>query len=356
MKILNFINLTIIVVLLLSGIIGINDKEYLVKTFVIGLLLLPSTQLIIGIIWLVFYPEKKRILQYFYGVTIFISLLFITSLIFKNINKNEILEGIWIGFFGSIPIVLALYFSYILNKYAKTFSFLTAEWNDLALINYQIDPKILEKHVPKGTELDLWNNKCFISLIGFMFEDVQVLGVKVPYHVNFEEVNLRFYVKRFENGIWKRGAVFIKEIVPKHAITIVANTLYKEHYQTLPMRHSRTANEISKSFRYEWKKDNKWNFISISTAKNAIAIEKDSEAEFITEHYFGYTKYNEKKSIEYEVSHPRWNQLQVIAYEIDVNFENIYGIEFAFLHDLKPVSAFLAIGSKISIEGKKTIK
>ena len=235
-------------------------------------------------------------------------------------------------------------------------SFLTAEWNDLAMFNYEIDPKILESYVPKGTELDLWNGKCYISLIGFMFENVKVLGIKVPFHVNFEEVNLRFYVKRFENGIWKRGVVFVKEIVPKHAITIVANTLYNEHYQTLKMRHSRTQNETSKSFQYEWFKDAKWNSISMTTEKNAIPIESNSEAEFITEHYFGYTNYNKDKSIEYAVSHPRWEQLHVIESKIDVDFESIYGKNFKFLQDMKPISEFLAIGSKIAIEGKRTIR
>ena len=235
-------------------------------------------------------------------------------------------------------------------------SFLTAEWNDLALINYEINPKILENYVPKGTELDLWNGKCYLSLIGFMFENVKILGLKIPFHVNFEEVNLRFYVKRFEDGNWKRGVVFIKEIVPKHAITIVANTLYKEHYETLKMRHSRTQTATSKSFQYDWKKNNKWNSITMQTNKNALPIGENSEAEFITEHYFGYTKYNEKTTIEYEVRHPRWQQLEVTHYGIDVNFENIYGKHFNFLQQLKPTSAFLALGSKITIEGKKTIK
>jgi len=235
-------------------------------------------------------------------------------------------------------------------------SFLTAEWNDLAIFNYEIDPKILDNYVPKGTELDLWNGKCYISLIGFMFENVKVLGIKVPFHVNFEEVNLRFYVKRYEDGIWKRGVVFVKEIVPKHAITIVANTLYNEHYQTLKMRHSRTKNETSRSFLYEWFKDSKWNSISMTTDKNAIPIDVNSEAEFITEHYFGYTNYNKEKSIEYAVSHPRWEQLKVIESKIDVDFESIYGKDFKFLQELKPTSEFLSIGSKITIEGKKTIK
>lgn len=235
-------------------------------------------------------------------------------------------------------------------------SFLTAEWNDLAMFNYEIDPKILENYVPKGTELDLWNGKCYISLIGFMFENVKVLGIKVPFHVNFEEVNLRFYVKRYENGIWKRGVVFIKEIVPKHAVTIIANTLYNEHYQTLKMRHSRTENETSKRFQYEWFKDSKWNSITMTTEKNSITIEENSEAEFITEHYFGYTKFNKNKTIEYEVTHPSWKQLKVIDSNINVDFKSIYGEDFKFLQDLKPISTFLALGSKITIEGKKTIR
>ena len=235
-------------------------------------------------------------------------------------------------------------------------SFLTAEWNDLALINYEINPKLLESYVPIDTELDLWNGKCYLSLIGFMFENVKVLGIKVPFHINFEEVNLRFYVKRFENGNWRRGVVFVKEIVPKNAITIVANTLYNEHYQTLKMRHSRTENESSKSFQYEWKKGTKWNYITMKTSKETIAIEENSEAEFITEHYFGYTKFNETKTIEYEVTHPKWQQLEVIETKIDVDFNLVYGEDFMFLQDLKPTSTFLALGSKITIEGKKIIK
>ena len=235
-------------------------------------------------------------------------------------------------------------------------SFLKAEWNDLAIVNYEIDPEILTKFLPKGTELDLWNEKCFISLIGFMFENVKIVGIKIPFYINFEEVNLRFYVKRLDKGIWKRGVVFIKEIVPKHLITLVANALYKEHYETLKMRHSRTENESSKSFRYQWRKNEMWHSVSFETSKNPISIEANSEAEFITEHYFGYTKYDEKTTIEYEVTHPRWQQLKVQSYRVAVDFEKVYGKDFSFMQDLTPVSAFLAIGSKITIEGKKTIK
>ena len=124
-------------------------------------------------------------------------------------------------------------------------SFLKAEWNNLAMINYEVNPQILQKYVPTGTEIDFLNGKCYVSFIGFLFENVRVLGMKIPFHSDFEEVNLRFYVRRFENGVWKRGAVFISEIVPKYAISFVANTFYNEHYRTLPMKHTLKVNENS---------------------------------------------------------------------------------------------------------------
>ncbi|TRX35534.1 DUF2071 domain-containing protein [Flavobacterium sp. ZT3R18] len=235
-------------------------------------------------------------------------------------------------------------------------SFLTANWNNLALINYEIDAKILEEYLPNGTEIDYWDNKCYVSLVGFMFNNTKVLGMKIPFHINFEEVNLRFYVKRFENGEWKCGVVFIREIVPKAAITFIANSLYKEHYQTNKMKHSITKNDTSTTFVYQWKNDNKWNSIQLETKPNQTEIELNSEAEFITEHYFGYTKYDENTTFEYEVTHPRWLQLNVIDYKTDVDFKNNYGDAFAILQDAKPISAFLALGSKITVENKKTIK
>ena len=223
------------------------------------------------------------------------------------------------------------------------------------MINYEVNSQILEKYVPKGTEIDFFNGKCYVSFIGFLFENVRVLGMKIPFHSDFEEVNLRFYVRRFENGVWKRGAVFISEIVPKHAISFVANTFYNERYQTLPMKHTLKVHENSREFIYQWKIKNKWNKIHVKTNKNPIAIEVDSEAEFITEHYFGYTKINENATFEYQVTHPRWQQLEVINNTSEIDFEGVYGSEFAFIKELKPASVFLAIGSKITIEDKRKI-
>lgn len=234
-------------------------------------------------------------------------------------------------------------------------SFLIAQWNNLALFNYAINPEILEKYVPKGTELDLWNGKCYVSLVGFMFEDVKILGMKIPFHINFEEVNLRFYVKRIENGEWKRGVVFIKEIVPKRTLSFVANTVYKERYETQQMHHSVYKKNGSTEFVYQWKMQNKWQTIVVETEKNEVPIEVNSEAEFITEHYFGYTKVNAATTYEYEVKHPRWNQLNVTDSRVHVDFERVYGSEFGFLNNQQPTSVLLAVGSEVSVENKKKL-
>lgn len=234
-------------------------------------------------------------------------------------------------------------------------NFLKAEWKNLALFNYEVDAKILEKYVPVGTEIDFWNNKCYVSLVSFMFKNTKVLGIKVPFHVDFEEVNLRFYVKRFENGEWKRGVVFIKEIVPKRAITFIANTLYQEHYETQKMRHEIFEDDKTKTFIYQWRNKEKWNTIQLETKKDLKKIEIDSEAEFITEHYFGYTKIDDVTTFEYEVKHPRWEQLEVLNHTVDIDFRETYGHDFEFLKTSNPTSVFLAKGSKVRVENKQKI-
>jgi uncharacterized protein YqjF (DUF2071 family) len=234
-------------------------------------------------------------------------------------------------------------------------TFLTAEWRKLALANYVIDPKILEKYVPKGTELDIWEGKCFVSLVGFRFLNTKVKGIKVPFHVNFDEVNLRFYVKYLDENEWKRGVVFIKEIVPKPILSFVARTLYGEPYHTHPMKHEWKETETERFVSYSWK-TSEWNHFSVNAALKSVSINAGSEEEFITEHYWGYTKRSETKTSEYEVTHPRWEVYPVHSHSIQTNFEEVYGADFAILNTLVPNSVFLAEGSETSVKSGKKIR
>jgi len=235
-------------------------------------------------------------------------------------------------------------------------SFLAAEWRNLAIANYEIDKSILADFIPFGTELDLWNNKCYVSLVGFMFINTKLLGIKIPFHTNFEEVNLRFYVKKLENNEWKRGVVFIKEIVPKSALTFVANMVYNENYETMEMNHIWEEDNKHRIVEYKWGKTSNWHSIKIIALKESKEIELGSETEFITEHYWGYAKVNEAKTNEYEVTRPKWKEYNVIDYEINVDFGIIYGNEFQFLSERKPTSIMLADGSEITIENKRKIE
>lgn len=223
--------------------------------------------------------------------------------------------------------------------------FLTAEWRKLAMANYIVDPSLLQPYLPNNTEIDLWNGKCFVSLVGFMFMNTRIKGIKVPFHINFEEVNLRFYVRQGE----RHGVVFIKEIVGKPAVTLIANTIYKENYETLPISHSWIATPSTMNVEYRWKKSD-WNVFRVSTDKNPIRIPNGSEEDFITNKYWGFTK-----TREYEVQHAHWDMYPVTSYRLDVDFGSVYGEPFSFLSKQKPHSVILAEGSSIAVLPSKKI-
>jgi uncharacterized protein YqjF (DUF2071 family) len=227
--------------------------------------------------------------------------------------------------------------------------FLTAEWRKLAIINYSIDPNILSPYIPFRTELDLWDDKCYVSLVGFRFLNTKLKGINIPFHINFEEINLRFYVRCKEGSYWKRGVTFIKEIVPKPALTIIANTIYKEKYITLPTRHEWIENNNTLNVSYGWKHKGDWDSISLTAELNAKDIMVKSEEEFITEHYWGYTPIDDHLTSEYQVEHPRWKMYPVINHKITVRFGDLYGVEFGFLKDSLPDSVMLAEGSRIAV-------
>ncbi|MBI1228323.1 MAG: DUF2071 domain-containing protein [Bacteroidetes bacterium] len=234
-------------------------------------------------------------------------------------------------------------------------SFLNAQWRKLALANYEVEPSLLFKYLPQGTELDIWKGRCYVSLVGFLFKKVRLLNCWVPFHTEFEEVNLRFYVRYCQDGEWKRGVVFINEFVPKAAIAWVANTIYKEHYKFMPMRHRWQTNPDSQTIEYSWKRGGQWHSIQVEADMKAQPMLPGSEAEFITEHYWGYSRQDEHTTIEYQVTHPKWEVYEVKNYDIKADFALNYGEDFLILNGMKPTSVMLAEGSEITVETRQRI-
>ncbi|HEY0355134.1 MAG TPA: DUF2071 domain-containing protein, partial [Flavisolibacter sp.] len=210
-------------------------------------------------------------------------------------------------------------------------------------------PAILKSYLPCHTELDSFNGVHYVSLVGFMFQNTRLRGMAIPMHTDFEEVNLRFYVRYKEKNEWKRGLVFLKEIVPKRMISLVANLFYGEKYATHTMSHLWRNSGNDLNIEYKWKVGADWNFINVKADKESIVIPSGSEEEFITEHYWGYTYVNTKCSGVYEVIHPRWKIHRVNSHEIRCSVEKIYGKDFTGALAQPPLSVFLAEGSEISV-------
>src|SRR5579862_8553755 len=129
-------------------------------------------------------------------------------------------------------------------------TFLTAEWSDLVLFSFETQPATLEPFLPRGVELDDWRGRTFFSLIGFRFLKSQLLGVPIPFHGDFPEVNVRFYVRRQTPEGVRRGVVFLREMVPKRAVATLARRLYGENYVRVPMTQ---VVEPGRSAKYTWK-------------------------------------------------------------------------------------------------------
>ncbi len=232
--------------------------------------------------------------------------------------------------------------------------FLSAEWRKLIMANYIVDPGVLKKYLPNHTQIDLYKGNCYISLVGFMFCDTRVSGIKFPFHTNFEEVNLRFYVRRQTSNEIRRGVVFIREIVPRFMISTIANLIYKEHYSTMRMKHTWEINDSELKIGYQWEKAD-WQSLSVIAQNKPSDLIQGSEAEFITEHFWGYAGKNNGKTIEYAVEHPRWKIYPVQEFDIKCNFEKVYGPDFSFLNGHQPSSVFLAEGSKVIVRKGKLI-
>lgn len=215
----------------------------------------------------------------------------------------------------------------------------------MAILNYEVDPAVLEPLVPAGTELDPWQGKTLVSMVGFRFLNTRVRGVAIPFHQNFDEVNLRFYVRREAADGWRRGVVFVRELVPRAAIAWVARTLYQEPYLAVPMWHEIEGDAVT----YGWRFRGRDCRLKVETSGAFRELRVGEEAEFITEHYWGYTRQRNGATQEYEVVHPRWRVMAAAATRFECDVAGLYGERFVPFLKGEPASALVAEGSAITV-------
>ncbi len=231
-------------------------------------------------------------------------------------------------------------------------TFLKANWENLVMANYEVDPTALAPYLPNGVELDFFKDKTYVSLVGFMFKKTSLFGIPIPFFGSFEEINLRFYVKRIDGNKVKRGVVFINETVPFKVVALLANKLYKEHYISIPTKNKLVFG-AEKEINYEWEMQNRWNSISVCAGTMKEKIERDSIEAFIFERYFGYTKLDGNKTQEYQIHHPKWMVNKISESTINCDFKMMYGNAFANLSNTRPDSILLAEGSTVTVNWKR---
>ncbi|MGA8270188.1 MAG: DUF2071 domain-containing protein [Candidatus Sulfotelmatobacter sp.] len=234
-------------------------------------------------------------------------------------------------------------------------TFLSAEWRDLVMLNYEVNPDLLSRYVPAGTFLDSFRGRTYISLVGFRFCRTRLLGrFPIPFHTEFDEVNLRFYVRRREGGEDRRGVVFIAEVVPKHLIAATARLAYGENYTCPPMRHRITTEGPNKTAEYQWRIGEQWCKLSAQTIGSPKHPDEASLEQFITEHYWGYSSQRTGGCVEYHVAHAPWRVWATSVAGFEGEASSLYGDELGALIKQRSDSAFVADGSPVIVfKGRK---
>ncbi len=231
--------------------------------------------------------------------------------------------------------------------------FLSAQWRDLILANYSVDPGLLTSRLPDGLELDLFEGQAVCSLVGFMFLKTRVKGIRWPGYTDFPEINLRFYVR--EKGSDRRGVVFVRELVRHRFVAFVARSLYNEPYVHAQIKESIGESNTERRVGYEFACNEGAGRMGVIADPSTTHPDDDSPEHWFKEHQWGYGTTKRGRTLRYEVQHPVWNCHTVRSHEIDVDWFRIYGPEWSRMRDAQPLSVILAQGSPITVHGAEPL-
>lgn len=223
----------------------------------------------------------------------------------------------------------------------------------LAILNYEIDAEVLSPYVPRDLEIDLWKGKSFVSIVGLLFRQPKIFGIPVPCCQEFEQANLRFYVRRRTDAGVRRGVVFVREVVPKRIVALVARHFSRENYVCLPMTHniafSKPAGKRNTRIEYKWRHHGRWHGIQIQAGNDAVLSAPESQEAFFIERYWGYTLRPGGSCLEYRFEHPPWRSQPASAAMFACDQATIFGPDFGACLFQQPSSAFISEGSEIRL-------
>jgi uncharacterized protein YqjF (DUF2071 family) len=225
--------------------------------------------------------------------------------------------------------------------------FLTAQWSDLLLVTYAVPTDVLEAHLHPGLTPDLWSGSAHVSLVAFRFLDTRVLGVSVPGHRDFPEVNLRAYVRHGGD----RGVMFVRELVPSRLVAAVARLGYNEPYAAAPITVGveREVERASVRAQFDWKFGGMMHRLAMTGSEATLLPATGSDAYLTKEHEWGFGRTRGGRLLRYRVSHPEWPVRTVTAVDLSVDFGRLYGPGWEFLNAATPTSTLFAVGSPVAV-------
>ena len=236
---------------------------------------------------------------------------------------------------------------------------ISGEWRELAIVSWRVAPELLRPRLPAGTELDEWDGRSWLSLVGLRFLGLAVGGVPVPLHREFAQVNLRFYARRVVGDQVRRGAVFVRELVPRAAMAAVARLVMNE-----PMVHADVRAEVAHDAErpsrvlgvtYTWESDPGRGRLHVDTDAEPMALERLSLEEFLSERCWGFTAQRDGGSTEYRVEHPRWSVYVSRDASVDGDLAATFPLDLARVMLARPDHAFVAEGSRVAIHAPHAI-
>ena len=223
--------------------------------------------------------------------------------------------------------------------------FLIAQWVNLILMSWQVEPARLFPYLPGGTTLDLFDNTAYLTMIAFEFRQTSIRGIRVPGHVNFPELNLRFYARARGN----RGVVFIREFVPRPLIAWVARTVYHEPYDYCRLRHDVESTPETVRVTHTVKHHGYTYAIQVEGHNQPYLPPPTSLEHHLKEHGRGYGTSRVGTTVTYGVAHRFWLVYPLSRFHYTIDMAKLYGQEWAFLNDQAPANVTLAQGSDVQV-------
>lgn len=222
--------------------------------------------------------------------------------------------------------------------------FLTATWANLILLNFEVPRGLLLPRLPPGLELDLRAGCAFASLVAFNFLDTRVRGIRFPGLADFPEINLRFYVRAGE----QRGVVFIREFVPSRIVSLVARAVYNEPYRALPMRCDLRPYADGLEIEHTFGRRAEHSILADARLPSEPPLRGGTQ-QWFKEHEWGFGVSRSGRTLRYRVAHPEWRVLPTRNCRYVIDFADLYGAEWGFLSDARPISQFIAEGSPVAV-------